>query len=733
MKARGRAWFLILLVIFLVVVGAMFSSYIIGGLPSLEELENPKPALATKVYSIDGEVIDKYFQENRTRITSIDSVPPAIIKALIATEDRNFYSHWGVNLRRTIQVVLGNLASFSLYGPGGSTLTQQLAKNLYFSSEMSVIRKIREAITAVQIERRYTKNEILMMYLNVSNFGHGAFGLQAAAQAYFDKTPMQLSPSECAFLVGALKAPTRYDPDKFYERALRRRNIVLQAMLDERYLSPAEYAQARADSIVTRSPRSAAGIAPNFVEFVRQQLRDDAEKHGFNLYRDGLSIFTTLDTRMQQHANRAVREHLATFQKQFNAIWNWETPRNRALLAGAINRAARATKAYREARNDDGRELALIRLRRNARFVDSVKQSLTRIQVGFTAIDPRTGHILAMVGNSEMNFKYGLNHVTQIQRQPGSAMKPFVYTVAIDNGYKPCDELSNEPIAIPDGSGRRWSPQNFGGEVGGKMTLRRGLANSVNLVAVHAIMEMATPDEVVRYAHRMGIESELRPYPSLALGTSEVMPLELISSFGSFANEGIYVKPIAILRIEDRDGRVIEDNVPEIREVLSKETAFIMTSMLQSVITSGTGAGTRAVFTLPAGGKTGTTQDYADAWFIGFTRNLVAGAWVGFDDRRITFTGSYGQGGRAAGPIWANFMHYVYSDPRLKMKQENFEQPPGVVQESVCSESHKLAGPFCPSTFTEYFNRKYLPTVCTVHTSLSAPGSKPPDRKSIGY
>ena len=724
-------WAIIFLSLGLIIGGLWFVDSILGGLPPLEELENPKPALATKVYSIDGEVIDKYFEENRTRLTNIDSIPPALIQALIATEDRAFYSHWGVNLRRVIQVAVQKIFTFSLSGPGGSTITQQLAKNLYFSSEVSLARKLREAITAIQIERRYTKNEILLMYLNVSHFGHGSYGIQAAAQAYFDKTPMQLTPGECAFLVGALKAPARYDPQRFYQRAVRRRNVVLQNMLNEQYITQAQYQIIRSDSIITRSAPYTAGIAPNFVEYVRQQLREKAEKHGFNLYRDGLSIYTTLDTRMQSHAVRATREHLTQFQKQFNQHWNWETPRNRAILAHAVNRAAKTTRQYKEAKNDDARELALIRYRRNKILVDSIKNELTRIQVGFASIDPRTGHILAMVGNSQMTFKYGLNHVTQIQRQPGSAMKPFVYTVAIDNGYSPAYELANEPISIDDGSGRRWNPQNFGGNVGGKMTMRKGLQNSVNLVAIHAIMEIAPPDEVVRYAHRMGIESELRPYPSLAIGTSEVVPLEIISAYGAFSNEGLHVQPISILRIDDRDGKVLEDNSPEVREVLSKETAFIMTSMMQSVMTGGTAASTRQYFTHPAAGKTGTTQDYADAWLIGYTRNLVAGAWVGFDDRRITFTGSYGQGAKAAGPIWALFMKYCYADKRLRLPVENFEQPPGVVQERVCNESHLIAGPFCPNTATEYFNKKYLPMVCTLHSSPS--NYQPGDKSSTQY
>ncbi|MBI5645851.1 MAG: PBP1A family penicillin-binding protein [Ignavibacteriae bacterium] len=700
--------------------GYFFFDGVFTGLPSLEELENPRPPLATRVYSADGELIDKFFEENRSRISTLDSVPKAFLDALLATEDTRFYEHWGVDLRAVARVILLNLSKFTLRGPGGSTLTQQLARKLYLSDEVTIMRKLREMVTAVQIERRYTKDEILLMYVNVVPFGRGAYGLQAAAQEYFAKAPSQLTLGECAFLVGLLQNPTRYDPRRHYDRAVTRRNVVLLRMEDEGFIPRGMFEARRYDSIVTRSRVRSAGIAPHFVEYVRQQLREKAEKHGFNLYRDGLTVYSTLDSRMQESANRAVREHLSTFQTTFSAHWNWETPQRRALLAGAITIAARQTPEYQSARTADARELALIRCRRNPYFVDSVKAALTRIQVGFAAIDPATGQIRAMVGNSEMDFRYGLNHCTQIERQPGSTFKPFVYTVAIDNGYTPAFQLPNEPIGISDGSGRRWSPKNFGGETGGMYTLRRGLMLSVNLVAIRAMLEIAPAEEVVRYAHRMGLTSNLRPYPSLAIGTSEVVPLEMISAYGAYANEGILAKPRAILRIEDRDGRVIEEDPGEYREVLSKETAFIMTSMMRSVVASGTGAATRAWYAGPAAGKTGTTQDYADAWFIGFTPNLVAGAWTGFDDRRITFTGSYGQGSVAAAPIWARFMKYVYGDRRIKLPVADFTLPPGVVQEHICLDSQSIATSFCPATVTEFVNKKYMPGVCTVHTSGGA-------------
>lgn len=698
----------------------MLHSSLSDGLPSLEQLENPRPPFATKVFSADGLIIDRFFEENRSRLASLDSIPKAFIEALLATEDRRFYDHWGVDLRAVARVILQRITSLSLRGPGGSTITQQLARLLYLTREVSIARKLREMVTAVQIERRYTKNEILIMYLNVAPFGRGAYGLQSAAAVYFDKRPIDLTVSECAFLVGALANPTHYDPLRRYEAAVMRRNTVLEAMLDEDFITRHQYSEIRRDSIITRSREQSAGIAPHFVEYVRQQLREKAERYGFNLYRDGLSVYTTLDSRMQEHANRAVMEHLLPFQEQFNKRWNWDTPGNRAIFGTALRLAIRATPEFKQAKTEDERDIVTIRQRSDARFVDSVRSALSRIQVGFVAVDPRTGEIKAMVGNASMDFRYGLNHVTQITRQPGSTFKPFIYTVAIDNGYSPAYQLSNDAIALDDGSRKTWRPRNFGGETGGMYTLRRGLQLSVNLVAIRAILELAPPEEVVRYSHRMGIETPLRPFPSLAIGTSEVVPLQLVAAYGAFANEGIYAKPFGIIRIEDRDGRSIENTSSEIREVLSKETAYIMSSMLRSVITGGTGAGTRRWFSGPAGGKTGTTQDYADAWFVGFTPNLVAGVWTGFDDRRVTFTGSYGQGSVAAAPIWGRFMKYVYEDKRIGLPIRDFPKPEGVVQERICLESQNVATPFCPATVLEFVSKKYYPGHCTLHTSPSS-------------
>lgn len=320
-------------------------------------------------------------------------------------------------------------------------------------------------------------------------------------------------------------------------------------------------------------------------------------------------------------------------------------------------------------------------------------------------------------GTSFKSFKYGLNHVTQIRRQVGSAFKPFVYTVAIDNGYPPCFELLNQPVTIMLADGKQWRPSNSDGEFGGKASIREAIKKSINLVAVRAIMDIAPVNQVIDYAHRMGITSPLPPYESLALGSGDISPLDMASAFGVYPNHGVYVEPISILKIEDKDGNTIEENFPMQREVLSEETAFIMTSMLQGVVNGGTGSHVRDYFQLPAAGKTGTTTDFADAWFVGYTPQISAAVWVGFDNKSVHFRTWDGQGGRAAAPIWGRFMKYVYDDPGIAMPLEYFEKPAKVYEETICVETKKLATEFCPNRMSEYFTEKTRPGKCNKHTT----------------
>ncbi len=705
--------------------GIVYVSYLFSGLPSLEQLENPKPELATKVLSADDEVLDQFFIKNRTYVVR-SQIPQHLVDALIAVEDKDFYNHWGVHTGRAVRALVKNVLALDLTKEGASTVTQQLARNLYDLNkgrrEVSVqkwTRKFREQITAVQIERTYTKDEVLEMYFNIAYFGRGAYGISTASELYFGKTPKDLSLGEAALLVGMLQGPAHYDPETKPERARQRRNLVLRQMLKDGYISVEEYGEAIAEEVLLRSSDedSPAGIAPHFVEYVRQQLLQKRQPYGFDIYRDGLSVYTTLDARMQRHANRAVEEHLEIYQALADTQWVWEDHED--ALESIVDRAIKSLDIYKKATYTEKDSIYEV-LVNDTTFVDSLKHKATRVEVGFVAIDVKTGNILAMVGGANFRqFKYGLNHVTQIHRQPGSAFKPFVYTVAIDNGYPPCYELLNQPATIITADGERWSPGNADGTFGGKSTLREGVSRSINLVTVRAIMEIAPVKQVVDYAHRMGISNELPPYESLAMGTGEVSPIEITSAFGVFANEGVHVEPNAVLRIEDKDGSVIEESVPRMREVLSRETAYIMTNMLEDVLEpGGTGIRIRNYFRYPAAGKTGTTQEFADAWFIGFTPLIVAGVWVGFDEKMVHFETWDGQGGRAAAPIWGRFMKAVYADTSINVPVEDFKRPEGVVEETICLDTKKLATEFCPNKGIEILNSKYLPGKCPTHTSL---------------
>ncbi len=704
--------------------------YIIGGLPSLEELENPKPELATRVLSADGQIIDQFYLKNRA-LSNVNEIPRYVVDALVATEDKKFYSHWGIDPIRILSALVVDVIHLRAK-EGASTITQQLARNLYLSQEVSITRKIREAVTAVQIERTYTKQEILAMYLNDVYFGRGAYGIESAAQLYFDESSSELTLSQAALLIGMLRSPGRYDPLDHPNRAEIVRDVVLKNLLDDGKISESVYQAARIAPLDIKYRGPSTGLAPHFVEMVRQELEKKAEKYGFDIYRDGLTVYTTLDSRMQQYANDAVDQHLADYQKLFDSRWNWKA--NETTLWTAVDKAIKESPAYHNASNESDRRAVYKRLRSSQAFVDSVKKAEQTIQVGFVCIDPKTGYIKALVGGSNYKqFRYGLNHVTQIERQPGSAFKPFVYTVAIDNGYAPAFKLMNQPVTIMMADGTEWRPKNADGEFGGEVTLRDAIKYSINVVAVRAIQEIAPINQVIAYAHRMGITTYIPPYESIAMGTNLVIPIQLTSAFGVFADEGVLTKPISILRIEDKNGNVIEENHTQSTEVLSKQTTYLMTDMLRGVVSAGgTGARVRNYFYLDCAGKTGTTQEFGDAWYVGYTPQLVAAVWVGFDDDRVHFTDWDGQGGRAAAPIWGIFMRDVYDDREIGLPITSFVQPDGVVTATICAQTGMLATEFCPVKVTEIFNANSLPPVCNVHTSPNQSSVNQPNGK-IGY
>lgn len=691
-KNKKKIWLSVIsafIIIFLVAT-YIFYDYVVSGLPSLEQLENPKPQLASNVYSADGELIGQYFRENRIAI-DIKDIPQNLINALVSTEDRKFYDHWGVDLERFVKAMFKNV--FLFRREGASTITQQLSKNLYGfrtgqeSTFDVIVRKIREWITAVQIEKNYTKSEILEMYFNISYFGRGAYGIEMASRTYFGKKVNDLDIEEMAVLVAMLKSPVLYDPVRRYNNSIQRRNIVMYNMVQTGMLDEDEYQKLKEEPIELSVGQNAEGfksnVAPHFVEYVRQQLSRMADTYGFDLYEDGLTIYTTLDIEMQKIAVQAAQDHLQEYQKIFDKRWNWN--RHRKTLNDMLDKAAKNSKQYRNAATREEKDEVYQRLIKNVAFVDSVQKINQEIEVGFVCLDVTNGEIKAMVGGRNQDFKYGLNHVTQIRRQPGSAFKPIIYTVAIENGLYPAYPILNQPFNYEG-----WEPQNFDYSTSGFVTLRDGLRRSLNLIAGRLIIEDHVKLwQVGRYADRMGIKSKLDLYPSISLGASEVTPLELTSAYATIANHGIYNEPISITRIEDKDGILIDNFSSEAREAIPEETAYIITDMMKDVIDAGTGRSvrTRFGFTRPAGGKTGTTQEFADAWFEGFTAQYAAGVWVGFDDRRVTFTGNYGQGALAALPIWGRFMKEVYD--KFDIPVVDFEQPASgnVVTVNFCEES----------------------------------------------
>lgn len=670
-----------LIVLTLGVVGIIAYS-LSSGLPTLEQLENPPQELATQVYSSDGVMLDLYATTRRTNLT-FDSIPKGFVHALIATEDRAFYDHWGVHMTRIFKAAVKNV--FALRAKeGASTITQQLARNLYFTKEQTISRKIREAWTALQIERAYTKNEILEMYANTVYYGRGAYGLRVAAHSYFNKEPMKLTTAECAYLVGLFKAPEKYGSDD--SLGIERRNLILGMMLEQGYLTEARWAEASSEPL--RKPATAAvfrGIAPHFVEMVRQDLSKNEELQraleGHDVYRDGLVIHTTLDSRVQKAANDAVAEHMAEYQRLFDASWSW---RGRApLLSELLSHAIRRHASYIGARSD-AREGVARRLRNDRRFVDSVKRLATTIQTGMVVLEPRTGKIIAMVGASPQSMRlnaasrYSLNHTTQIRRQPGSSFKPFVYASALEQQPEltPESMIESGPFSWTMDDGTVWAP-NGSRKGGGPIPLRTALKFSTNTVAARLVTMpgFTTPSNVIDLCRKMGITSAMQAVPSIALGSLEVSPLEITSAYGTFVNQGMHLQTNYITRIEDRMGNVLYEAKVSRRvatEACSPEVAGAMISMMRGVVDGGTASSIRRFFAGEAAGKTGTTNDFADAWFVGMTPELVCGVWVGFDDQRVRFTGDYGQGGRAAAPAWGRLMQKVYANPSIPWRQRSF-------------------------------------------------------------
>ncbi len=693
-----------------------------GELPPLEELENPKTYLASEIYSEDGVLIGKYYLQNRSN-ANFDQLSPNLINALISTEDVRFYSHSGIDFRRFTTAVL-----FMGTRGGASTITQQLAKNLFPRKKFDNVfnkatTKLKEWITAVRIEERYTKEEIITMYFNTVEFGGNSFGIASAAKTFFGKKTSDLTETEAAMLVGMLKAPTRYSPVRNPENALRRRNTVLSQMRKSNYITDEAFDSLKNQPVELhyREDSHNDGLAPYFREHLRMELLDWCEENGFSLYKDGLKIYTTINSKMQAMAEEAVYNHGKDMQRKFYNHWKGRNPWGSfsELITAGMKRSDR----YRQlkAANVSEAEIKVIfntpvkmkvfsytrgEIDTVMTPLDSVKYYKYFMQCGLMSMDPRTGFVKAWVGGiNHQYFQY--DHVNiKSKRQVGSTFKPLVYALAIDNGWSPCTVAPNQPVQFegyPD-----YNPQNADSKKYNEpeMTLYRGLQFSVNNIVLYIMKQLGPngPKSVIELAHKMGITSSMPPYPSIALGTSDVSVYEMVGAYSTIANKGVWTQPIYVTRILDKNGNVIRENVPRTVEAMSEQTAYVMEKMLERVTTHGTAAKIKYLYQIPGavGGKTGTTQNYSDGWFMGITPSLVTGVWTGFEDRAIHFrTMDLGSGSAMAMPIWGNYMKKVTADTSIFQVQAQFEPPKQPLTIEINCDSYKETIPDKVELFEE--------------------------------
>ncbi|MEN2992596.1 MAG: PBP1A family penicillin-binding protein [Bacteroidia bacterium] len=709
---RERLILVLTLAVLLWGIPAMLFLYVFIEMPSFRTLEDPSPELASVIYSADGKILGTFYRStDRVRVPA-HQIPKEVKQALLAVEDRRFYEHAGVDpvgvMGAFFSVLRGQVR-------GGSTITQQLARNLYdaVGVKRSLWRKLKEIIVAIFLEYRYSKAEILTMYLNTVPFGGVTYGVQAASRYYFGKDVQELTLPEAALLIGLLKGPTYYSPYRHPERARARRNLVLDLMQEAGYIDARTAASAKKAPLgVGPAPYTASqsqGLAPYFREYLRQWLTEWARARGYDLYRDGLQIYTTLDSRLQAHAENAVITHLANFQKVFERELAQAGPPPWQKDSTILLRAMWRSERYLTAKQNGLSEAEIRRqFRQPVRMRifswtppgykdttmtpwDSLIYYLRFLEAGVVTLDPHTGEIKAWVGGiNHTFFKY--DHVLQAKRQVGSTFKPIVYTAAMDNGYSPCYEELNVPVEIPvrvEGRDTIWSPRNADREIGGKVTLRNALALSLNIITAR-LMKALGPQVVVEYARRMGIQSELEPVYALGLGVCDLNVLELTSAYGCFPTLGVWREPIFLREIRDRRGNLIQSFSAQTRRALSERTAYLMVEMLRWVTLAGTAGELRWKYglnDLDIGGKTGTTQNHADGWFVGFTPEYVTGVWVGTADRAVHFPSIVqGQGARMAMPIWALYMKAAYGDSVLKLPRRRILPPPD------------FSPPECPST-----------------------------------
>ena len=690
-----------------------------GELPSFEELENPKSNLASEIITSDEVVLGKYYVQNRTNVHYYE-LSPNLVNALKATEDIRFEGHSGIDIRGLFRVLFKTIFARQESSGGGSTITQQLAKNLFHERPDTkwerIVQKIQEWIIAVRLERNYTKEEIVAMYLNTVEFGSNAFGIKSAARTFFNKSPAALSIAESSVLVGLLKAPTMYSPVRNPKNALVRRNTVLAQMKKYHFITPQQFDSLKSMPIKLnfKSEDHNYGLATHFRETLRGEMIQWCKDHkkadgkSYNLYTDGLKIHTTIDSRMQRYAEDAVREHLSELQKAFNNHWKGREPwaEHKEIITDAMKRTERYI-----AMKDSGMSQKEIEKIFNTKTkmtvfswrgdidtvmspMDSIKYYKKILQTGFMSMEPQTGYVRAWVGGLDYRyFKY--DHVKEGRRQVGSIFKAFLYALAMQEGYSPCYKVPNVRVSIPLPPPQLpWSPENADGKYGGVYTLKYGLAESVNSLSAY-LMKQFGPQAMIEVVRRMGITSPIDPVPSICLGTNDVSVYEMTGAYATFVNKGVWTEPIYWTRIEDKNGNILQERVPRKVEAISEETAYLMVNLLEGVVRYGTGMRLRGQykFTNAMGGKTGTTQNQSDGWFMGLTPTLVSGCWVGCEDRIVHFRSlEQGQGARTAMPIWALYMQKIYADKSLNFYKGDFELPGQPISVELDCDKYKQPG-----------------------------------------
>lgn len=723
----------------------------LGFMPTFEELENPNNRFASEVYFADGPIMNRYFEKENRKYIEYREIPQSVIDALIATEDVRFYDHSGVDVRGLFRVAKGLLTANPSAG-GGSTISQQLAKMLFpRESDLNVfelaIRKFREWVIAVRLEKSYTKEEILTMYLNKYDFLNLAVGISSAADIYFQVPLDSLKVEQAAMLIGMAKNSSYYNPVRRPELTLNRRNVVLSQMYKYDKITREECDSLKQLPLGLNFKRvdHKEGLATYFREYLRlfmtankpdrkryrdlSQFRLDSvawetnplygwckknvkvDGSHYDLYSDGLKIYTTLDSRMQKYAEEAVREHLSQdLQPLFDKekvkklrppFSNDMTP---AEIEEVLDRSIRQSERYRvlskqgmsfdEIRKTFDQPLKMQVFTWNGirdtvmTPLDSIKHYKSFFRSGFMVMQPQTGYIKAYVGGPDYRY-FMYDMVSAGKRQVGSTIKPILYTLAMQEGLGPCDKVPNIPQTFILPTGEPWSARGGTKRQGEMVTLRWGLANSENNISAW-VLKQFTPEAVAQMAHKMGITSFIDPVPSVFLGTAEITVKEMVAAYSIFANKGVYNSPLPVYRIEDKYGNVLQEFRPESREVITENTAYLMCNLLEGVVTGGTGVRLRYKYKLmnPMGGKTGTTQKHADGWFMGVTPDLVGGVWVGAEDRSIHFQNlANGQGASMALPIWAKFLLKAYADPRLKMSDRPFDRPAGINKRLDCDET----------------------------------------------